>query len=135
MDEIKYLTIYAPVESLKEMSFVDTPGLNSQSGEDTQSTRKVFNDVGGIIWLTLIDNAGKRSEEEILDKYMSAFKTKSLCILNQKDKFTQVQIDTSTAYIEEKFKKYFKKVIAISAKEALDARALEPAILIDSSDE
>ena len=99
MDEIKYLTIYAPVESLKEMSFVDTPGLNSQSAEDTQSTRKVFNDVGGIIWLTLIDNAGKRSEEEILDKYMSAFKTKSLCILNQKDKFTQAQIDTSTERI------------------------------------
>ena len=133
MDEIKYLTIYAPVERLKEMSFVDTPGLNSQSSEDTQSTRKVFNDVGGIIWLTLMDNAGKRSEEEILDRYMAAFKTKSLCILNQKDKFTQAQIDTSRAYIEEKFKKYFSKVIPISAKEALDARALQPAVLIDTA--
>ena len=133
VEDIKYLTIYAPVEILKEMSFVDTPGLNSQSGEDTQSTRKVFNDVGGIIWLTLIDNAGKRSEEEVLDRYISAFKTKSLCILNQKDKFTQAQIETSTAYIEEKFQSYFSKVIAISAKKALDARALEPAVLIDNA--
>jgi hypothetical protein len=64
---------------------------------------------------------------------MSAFKTKSLCVLNQKDKFSQAQIDTSTAYIEEKFQKYFSKVIAISAKEALDARTLEPAVLMDNA--
>jgi ribosome biogenesis GTPase A len=31
IEDIKYLTIYAPVEMLKEISFVDTPGSNSQS--------------------------------------------------------------------------------------------------------
>ena len=129
IEDIKYLTIYAPVEILKELSFVDTPGLNSQSQEDTQSTKKVFQDVGGIIWLTLMDNAGKRSEQEILDRYMSAFKTKSLCLLNHKDKFTEAQILATTAYVEERFAKYFLKVIPISAKKALEARCLEPGVL------
>lgn len=133
MDDIKYLSVYAPVELLKEMSFVDTPGLNSQSQEDTQSTKKVFQDVGGIIWLTLMDNAGKRSEQEILDTYMSSFKTKSLCLLNQKDKFNEVQIATTTAYIEDKFSNYFSKVIPISAKFALEARSVEARVQIDNA--
>jgi len=133
MDDIKYLSIYAPVELLKEMSFVDTPGLNSPSQEDTESTKKVFQDVGGIIWLTLMDNAGKRSEQEILDTYMSSFKTKSLCLLNQKDKFDEAQIATTTAYIEEKFSNYFSKVIPISAKLALEARSVEARVQIDNA--
>ena len=58
MKDIKYLTLYAPMDILKEISFVDTPGLNSQSQSDTDTTRSVLRDVGGIIWLTLIDNAG-----------------------------------------------------------------------------
>ncbi len=132
-DDIKYLTVYAPVEILKEISFVDTPGLNSQSQEDTQNTQKVFQDVGGIIWLTLMDNAGKRSEQEILNTYMSAFKTKSLCLLNQKDKFSQAQILSTTAYVEKKFSNYFSKVIPISAQMALDARSLEPTVLTDDA--
>ena len=132
-NEIKYLSIYAPVEILKEISFVDTPGLNSQSQEDTKSSRKVLQDVGGIIWLSLLDNAGKRSEQEILDSYMSAFKGKTLCILNQKDKFDETQIAQTTAYIQEKFSDYFSKVIAISAKMALQGRSLEPSVLIDQS--
>ena len=133
MDNIKYLSIYVPSEILKELSFVDTPGLNSQSQQDTESTQKVFQDVGGIIWLTMIDNAGKRSEEEILERTMSAFKTKTLCLLNQKDKFSETQIATTLAYIENKFADYFSKVIPVSAKMALDARCLEPATLIDSA--
>ena len=30
MKDIKYLTLYAPMDILKDISFVDTPGLNSQ---------------------------------------------------------------------------------------------------------
>ena len=130
---IKYLSVYAPVERLKTISFVDTPGLNSPSQEDTESTKKVFQDVGGIIWLTLMDNAGKRSEKEILERYMPAFKSKSLCLLNQMDKFSLEQRVETTSYIEKKFSSYFSKVIPISAKMALDARALKPAVRINDA--
>lgn len=133
IDDIKYLTIYAPLEILKDISFVDTPGLNSQSQSDTQTTKNVLKDVGGIIWLSMIDNAGKLSEQEILDEYMPSFQTKSLCVLNQKDKFTPEQVETTKEYIQEKFSKYFSQVSAISAKMALDARALEKHILIENS--
>ena len=130
MSEIKYLTLYAPMDILKDISFVDTPGLNSQSQSDTDTTRRVLRDVGGIIWLTLIDNAGKLSEAQVLEEYMQHFKNKSLCVLNQKDKFTEEQVKTTTKYIKDKFGKYFAKVVPISAKMALESRATHRDILI-----
>jgi GTP-binding protein EngB required for normal cell division len=130
MNDIKYLTLYAPMDVLKDISFVDTPGLNSQSQSDTDTTRRVLRDVGGIIWLTLIDNAGKMSEAQVLEEYMEHFKNKSLCVLNQKDKFNQEQIETTTKYVSEKFSKYFAEVIPISAKMALESRAAHKDILI-----
>ena len=130
MKDIKYLTLYAPMDILKDISFVDTPGLNSQSQSDTDTTRKVLRDVGGIIWLTLIDNAGKMSEAEVLEEYMEHFKNKSLCVLNQKDKFSQDQIETTTNYVQDKFSKYFAQVTPISAKMALESRAHHNDVLI-----
>ncbi|XPV83171.1 MAG: dynamin family protein [Halarcobacter sp.] len=130
MGDIKYLTLYAPMDILKDISFVDTPGLNSQSQSDTDTTRRVLRDVGGIIWLTLIDNAGKLSEAEVLEEYMQHFQNKSLCVLNQKDKFTQEQIDTTTKYVKEKFSKYFSQVTPISAKQALDSRATSKKVFL-----
>ncbi|KLD98227.1 dynamin family protein [Aliarcobacter butzleri] len=130
MKDIKYLTLYAPMDILKDISFVDTPGLNSQSQSDTDTTRKVLRDVGGIIWLTLIDNAGKLSEAEVLEEYMQHFKNKSLCVLNQKDKLTPEQVETTTKYVSEKFGKYFAKVVPISAMMALEGRAQHKDILL-----
>ncbi|MFA6742067.1 MAG: dynamin family protein, partial [Arcobacteraceae bacterium] len=117
----------------KDISFVDTPGLNSQSQSDTETTRKVLRDVGGIIWLTLIDNAGKLSEAEVLDEYMQHFKNKSLCVLNQKDKLTPEQVETTTNYVKEKFGKYFAQVTPISARMALESRALQKNVLLNDS--
>jgi len=133
MEEIRYLTLYAPMDILKDITFVDTPGLNSQSQSDTDTTRKVLRDVGGIIWLTLIDNAGKMSEAEVLEDYMEHFKNKSLCVLNQKDKFSEDQIETTTNYVNEKFGKYFAEVIPISAKQALDSRSHQKRILLEDT--
>ncbi|OCL87639.1 Bacterial dynamin-like protein [Aliarcobacter thereius] len=131
MKNIKYLTLYAPMPILKEISFVDTPGLNSQSQSDTDVTRRVLKDVGGIIWLTLIDNAGKLSEAQVLEEYMEHFKNKSLCVLNQKDKLSPEQVITTTKYVEDKFNKYFAKVVPISAIKALEGRAKEKEVLIE----
>jgi len=133
VEEIKYLTIYAPMEILKDISFVDTPGLNSLSEDDTATTRKVLRDVEGIIWLTLMDNAGKISEAKILEHYFKNFKNKSLCVLNQKDKFTDKQIETTMAYVEDKFSDFFAKVIPISAKQALESRANQKSVLISDA--
>lgn len=133
LKDVKYLTLYAPMEILKELSFVDTPGLNSQSVSDTQVTKKILRDVDGIIWLTLFDNAGKESETKILNEYLDSFEGKALCVVNQKDKFSHEQISTTMNYLKENFANYFKKVVPISAKQALESRAHQKEVLIESA--
>ncbi|HIC44855.1 MAG TPA: ATP-binding protein, partial [Sulfurimonas sp.] len=133
IDDIKYLSIYAPMDILKDISFVDTPGLNSQSILDTQTTQKVLRDVDGIIWLSLMDNAGKQSEEETLKEYMKHFKEKSLCVLNQKDKFSQDEVNKILSHVKSKFGDYFQEVIPISAKLALESRSKQKEVLLNEA--
>lgn len=130
-EDIEFLTIYAPLELLKDIVFVDTPGLNSQAKVDTKTTQKVLKQVDGIIWLTLIDNAGKMSEAEVLSSYMDSYANKSLCVLNQKDKFTAEQIEQTTNYVKEAFKDFFSYVVPISALQALKARSHDSKHQID----
>ncbi len=123
VEEIKYLTLYAPLSLLKEIEFVDTPGLNSQATTDTKTTQKVLKEVDGIIWLSLIDNAGKLSEAKVLKEYLNEYQNKSLCVLNQKDKFSKEQIKQTTNYVKSSFAEFFSEVIPISAKQALESRS------------
>ena len=135
VEEIDYLTLYAPLEMLKEITFVDTPGLNSQEQSDTTQTQKVLKEVDGIIWLSLIDNAGKLSEVATLEKYLDQYQNKSLCVLNQKDKFTPEQVAKSVAYIKRDFSSFFAQVVPISAKQALLSRSHDKAQLLEESKE
>jgi len=122
IQDIKYLSIYAPVEMLREISFVDTPGLNSQSKFDTDTTNSILRDVDGIIWLGLIDSVAKKTELDTLDKYLPNYANKSVCLLNQKDRLEESEVQTALNYAKQNYKNYFSKIIAISARQALGSR-------------
>ena len=133
VEDIEHLTLYAPLEMLRDITFVDTPGLNSQDSRDTTTTQRVLNEVDGIIWLSLIDNAGKMSEAETLQKYLDRYRDKSLCVLNQKDKFSPEQVEQTTEHIRQSFSAFFSEVIPISARQALDARSHDKALLMEEA--
>ncbi|RDU67713.1 GTP-binding protein [Helicobacter didelphidarum] len=114
--------LFAPLQLLKEVVFLDTPGFNSQNQSDTDTTNAILEHVDGIIWLTLIDNVGKNSEKEILQTYIKRYASKSLCVLNQKDRLkSQNEINTSLDYAKKAFNGFFEDTIAISARNALNA--------------
>ncbi len=133
VEDIDYLILYSPLNMLKDIVFVDTPGLNSLSYKDTQTTINVLNEVDGIIWLTLMDNAGKMSEAKVLKRYLSLYKNKSLCVLNQKDKFSEEEINQSVAYVKESFGDFFSDVVPISAKQALKSRSSDKLVLMSEA--
>ena len=85
-EKIAHYRLLAPLPLLKEVSFIDTPGFNSQNESDTDTTNNLLAKVDGIIWLSLIDNVGKSSEKEVLQKHLQRYANKSLCVLNQKDR-------------------------------------------------
>lgn len=118
--KIAFYKLYAPLELLKIMSFLDTPGFNSQNKSDTDTTNAVLESVDGIIWLSLIDNVGKQSEKDIIENNIKRYATKCLCVLNQKDRLKdEDEINTSIKYAKSAFAGLFEDIIAISARDAL----------------
>lgn len=117
--EISHFCLYLKNPLLKEIAFMDTPGFNSQNQEDTEVTTNILQKVDGIIWLTLIDNAGKKSEKELLEKYMQNYSHKSLCVLNQKDRLEEEEVLLSVEYAKKAFNGIFAEILPISAKNAL----------------
>ena len=119
---ISHFKLLAPLDLLKDITFLDTPGFNSQNQIDTDTTNSILEEVDGIIWLSLIDNVGKQSEKDILEAHIKKYAAKSLCILNQKDRLkNDNEIATSLAYSKSAFSGFFADIIPISAKEAIDS--------------
>lgn len=118
--KIAFYKLYAPLPLLKSINFLDTPGFNSLNQSDTDTTNAMLENVDGIIWLTLIDNVGKQSEKEIILSHIKRYASKSLCVLNQKDRLkNQAEIDVSLEYAKKAFAGLFEDIIAISARNAL----------------
>ncbi len=131
---IDHFCLYAPLLLLREINFLDTPGFNSQNAEDTHTTLKILENVDGIIWLTLIDNAGKNSEKMLLKEFSAHFAQKSLCVLNQKDRLkNEEEIQRSVNYAQSAFDGIFSAVIPISARTALKARLSTSEKLLETS--
>ncbi|MBZ7939943.1 dynamin family protein [Campylobacter molothri] len=113
----KNLHIFAPIPLLKKITLIDTPGLNANKN-DTLTTLSELKNIHVAIWLSLIDNAGKKSEEEVIRENLEILGDYSICVLNQKDKLNQQELDNVLNYVKKNFSQYFKDIIAISCKEA-----------------
>ncbi|MBZ7963468.1 dynamin family protein [Campylobacter sp. 2457A] len=113
----KNLHIFAPVPLLKKITLIDTPGLNANEN-DTLTTLSELKNIHAAIWLSLIDNAGKKSEEEVIKENTEILGEYSICVLNQKDKLNEQELDSVLNYVRKNFSQYFKDIIAISCKEA-----------------
>ncbi len=115
--ETKSLHIFAPIALLEKITLVDTPGLNANEN-DTITTLKELKNIHAAIWLSLIDNAGKKSEEDAIKANLELLGENSICVLNQKDKLNAQELENVLNYAKNVFSKYFKEIIAISCKEA-----------------
>ncbi|MGP1561681.1 MAG: dynamin family protein [Helicobacteraceae bacterium] len=114
-----HLVVHYPSAVLEKITFIDTPGFNSNSDADTALAKEALAKADGIIWLSLIDAAGKKSEQDALRLMLKNYADKSLCVLNQKDKLAKEQVQSVCNYVRQSFGGYFKDVIAVSAKQAL----------------
>ncbi|MCV3395470.1 dynamin family protein [Campylobacter lari] len=117
LKETKSLHLFAPIELLKDITLIDTPGLNAND-IDTLTTFKELSFMHSAIWLSLIDNAGKKSEEDTIRANAKLLERGGICVLNQKDKLNQDELENVLNYVHLVFDKYFEKIIAISCKEA-----------------
>ncbi|MDY6056536.1 MAG: dynamin family protein [Campylobacter lanienae] len=116
LKDVKNLTIYAPNELLKKISFIDTPGLNSRSDADTNETKMILKEAVALIWISLIDNAARKSELDELTLIPNSLKQNAIALLNQKDKLSSDEITRVLAHANLTYSNYFSSIEAISAK-------------------
>ncbi len=116
LKDVKNLTIYAPNEILKKISFIDTPGLNSRSDADTYETKMILKEAVALIWISLIDNAARKSELDELNAIPNDLRQNAIALLNQKDKLSDEDIARVLTHANTTYSTHFSFVAAISAK-------------------
>ncbi|MSN97023.1 hypothetical protein F1B92_07600 [Campylobacter sp. FMV-PI01] len=117
LKSIQSIEIYANIDILKKFTFLDTPGLNSININDTNEAIAILNDACSIVWISLIDNAARSSEKDGLNLVSKSVLNNSICLLSQKDRLSNAEIDRVLEYSKDVFKDYFKNIVAISSKE------------------
>ena len=118
-EQVSGMTLYAPSEILKEINFIDTPGLNSLRDADTKETKNTLKKVSGAIWLSLANNAAKASELESIKEILKANDLKAICLINQKDKLSEDELENLLKHAGQTYGELFEDIIAISSKQAL----------------
>lgn len=118
-EQISGMTLYAPSEILKEINFIDTPGLNSLRDADTKETKNTLKKVSGAIWLSLANNAAKASELESIKEILKVNDLKAICLINQKDKLSEEELESLLKHAGQTYGELFEDIIAISSKQAL----------------
>ncbi|WP_103640547.1 dynamin family protein [Campylobacter concisus] len=118
-EQVSGMTLYAPSEILKEINFIDTPGLNSLRDADTKETKNTLKKVSGAIWLSLANNAAKASELESIKEILKVNDLKAICLINQKDKLSEDELESLLKHTGQTYGELFEDIIAISSKQAL----------------
>lgn len=116
LKDIKNITIYSSNEILKQVTLIDTPGLNSRNRADTKETLAILEEAFGVIWLSLIDNAARASEQNEINLLPKILKTNSICLLSQKDKFSDDDVAKVLKHADLTFGESFTKIIPVSSK-------------------
>lgn len=118
-EQVSGMTLYSPSEILKEINFIDTPGLNSLRDADTKETKNTLKKVSGAIWLSLANNAAKASELESIKEILKVNDLKAICLINQKDKLSEDELENLLKHARQTYGELFEDIIAISSKQAL----------------
>ncbi|MBR6952401.1 MAG: dynamin family protein [Campylobacter sp.] len=115
LKDIKNITIFCKNEILKNISFIDTPGLNSRSNADTNETLAIFDEVFGVLWISLIDNAARASEINEISLLPEFLKDTSIAVLSQKDRLNDDEIKRVSEYAKNTIGNHFSAIVPISS--------------------
>jgi small GTP-binding protein len=114
-----------PLEALKEITIVDTPGTNSIIAEHQIITEGFIHRAELVYFVTSADHPFTESERVFLQLLKGKWGRKILFILNKIDLKTEEELKEITTFIEKNFYRLFAfepKIIAVSTRDAYNAR-------------
>src|SRR6185436_16212113 len=119
---IRMVEIFLPVETLRRVEIVDTPGLNSILPEHERVTRDFLQEADAIVWVFAIGQAAKATERAALELAHGAGK-RVLGVLNKVDRAEASEIDAVTRHVAGSLGDLVETIIPFSATRAAAARA------------
>jgi len=118
---IRMVEIFLPVETLRRVEIVDTPGLNSILPEHERVTRDFLQEADAIVWVFAIGQAAKATEKAALELAHGAGK-RVLGVLNKVDRADASEIDSVIAHVAQSLGDLVETIVPFSATRAVAAR-------------
>jgi cellulose synthase operon protein C len=136
---VERVTIYAPLEPLRRLEIIDTPGFNAPDQRHAQSARSAFDDAHVALWLLDATQPLKASERAVLSE-IAARGLPLLVLLNKLDRLqasapelAQAELGETLAHVRDGLAAAglapLAPPLAFSAKLALAGRSADPALL------
>jgi tetratricopeptide (TPR) repeat protein/GTP-binding protein EngB required for normal cell division len=118
---IRVVEIFHPLEVLRRVEVVDTPGLNSLRPEHESVARDFLVDADAIVWLFAVGQAAKATEKQALGLAQAAGK-RVLGVLNKIDRASDEEVAQVSAHVGQSLGDLVEGIIPISARRALEAK-------------
>ncbi|HVR01492.1 MAG TPA: dynamin family protein, partial [Polyangia bacterium] len=118
---VRVVEIFHPLEALRRVEIVDTPGLNSIRPEHEKVARDFLVEADALVWVFAIGQAAKASEKEALALAHAEGKH-VLGVLNKIDGASDEDVETVARHVRGGVGTLVDDVIPFSATRALEAR-------------
>ena len=129
---IRQVELFAPVEALRRVEIVDTPGLNSLRAAHEQVARDFLIEADAIVWVFAAGQAAKATEHAALVVADGAGKH-VLGVVNKVDRATPSEIAEILGHVRAELGGLVERVLPLSARAALEARRRGDTAALDGS--
>ena len=119
--DVRLVEIFLPVEALRRVEIVDTPGLNSIRPEHERVARDFLRDADAIVWVFAAGQAAKATEREALALAHAAGK-RVVGVLNKIDRAEPAEVSALVRHVEGTLGDLVDPVVPFSATRAAAAQ-------------
>lgn len=119
--ELARTEIFAPVEVLRAVEIVDTPGLNALRPAHERLARAFLEEADALIWLFAVDQAAKASERDVLASAHAARK-KILGVVSKADRADEAELRSVVRHVASSLGPWLEALVPVSAKRARKAQ-------------
>jgi tetratricopeptide (TPR) repeat protein len=129
---VRLVEIFFPLEVLRRVEMVDTPGLNSLRPEHERVARAFLTEADALVWLFAVGQAAKASESDALDMAQQAGK-RVLGVLNKADQADPDDLARVADHVRTAIGTRIEALIPLSARDAIRAKRAGDDRLLASS--
>ncbi|WP_284639571.1 right-handed parallel beta-helix repeat-containing protein [Paenibacillus silviterrae] len=131
--ELDYLEVRLPVELLKKVTIVDTPGLNSDIQHHTKATEYFIDRADQVLWLFSYGHAATKMEILTLGRLRGAWKP--VGVVNRIDEHDPEEgdLDAFLKQVRRRLGDHVCRLVGVSALQAAEAKAKDDAVLYAES--